>query len=237
MTSLNLTTPAIQKVDGAGRRDAPPLPILNQKCSHIYDPQSHEDVCVACGLAWPNGHIVRDIGEETKTQSPNSAVTFCTKPDLGTDQATTIKALRGPKLGGSLHRINQRIAKGEALQENGRIDQSELRRIQSEENVIGPATVHWLIQSDRIENEGNLLTILEDGQRIITNAFQNWPGYTPSSLQFKSLGDQANKLLRKYAKQLLREKIRDLAFLALEDTVGVRSLKLKTKQRKKRIVE
>jgi hypothetical protein len=211
-----------------------PAPYLTQKCSHIYDPQNHEDVCEVCGLTWSNGHIARDIGEETKDHSPNSAVRFCTEPDLGTDQATTIKALRGPTPGGSLHRINRRLANGEGIQKNGEINQTELRRIQSEENSLSPATVRYLIQSDRVENESNLRTIIEDGQRVITNILQNFPGYTPNSLQFKSYGDQANKLLRKYAKQLLREKMPELAFLALEDTVGLPSLK--SKQRRKRIV-
>lgn len=194
------------------------------------DPGTREVVCSQCGIVLPqfDEETQRDIGNEIATHSPVANYEFGN--GLGTDPRDWISGLRGPKPGGSLHRINKRLAKGE---------HTPLQQIQSEENVISPEGSSYLMQSFR-EEEAGYKRVLREGKILTSNITQHWPGYTPSSEQFKMWGNENARKFTKLVNQKIEELFlsrtengitltAELAFMAVRDVMGLPLRKGRTK--------
>lgn len=154
-------------------------------CNHHTEPETGEEILDCCGLAL-DAPPVRDLAVEIGTHQPAPA--FLLGGGLGTDIRKTISAIRGPKQGGSLSRINKRVLKG---------DMTPRHIMESQENRISPEGSKYADQNiDRDLKERVLVenSIAETVSRII----QQLPGYKPTSAQWMLW---ANESTRKAIKQ------------------------------------
>ena len=104
----------------------------------LADIESQEICCSNCGIQLESlldVSLQRNIATEVASYSPTPNFLF--GKGLGTDIGKAVEAIRGPKPGGSLSRVNKRRSKGDKTPEH---------IMKSEENVISPETQGWIGQ-------------------------------------------------------------------------------------------